>query len=90
VQGLQLPLQPVHVVIIFMIRLAVRAARLTARAAADCAVQPRGGGMGGPGGVAAAAPVAGQRGEGRGREGGGGGGHDGDAEGVVVGHVPPL
>ncbi len=75
-----------------MIRLPVGAARLTARAAADGAVEPRGGGVGGPGGgvAAAAATVAGQRGERRGGEGGGGGGHDGDAEGVVVGHVPPL
>ena len=74
-----------------MVRLAVRAARLTPRAPADGAVQPRGG-VGGPGGVAAAAaaPVAGQGGEGRGGEGGGGGGHDGNAEGVVVGYVPPL
>jgi hypothetical protein len=57
VQRLQLPLKPVHVVIVFVIGLPIRAARLAPRTPADGAIQTRGG-VGGPGGVAAA-PVAG-------------------------------
>ena len=96
-QGLQLPLEPVHVIVVLVVTLPVAAARLRehrpvqpglggGRVGGDGGARPRPWDRGrhaGGGGVVAAVG-AGEGGVGRGGQRGGGAGHHGDPEGVVV------